>query len=82
MMNTVDYDKALYYLHRSQWDNLMILMVRTKDDMLSKRIEHFLHAYTYESDRSIVEQHTDALLQYLDHALDAVPESIPSLSIY
>ncbi|MCY8281280.1 YhdB family protein, partial [Bacillus inaquosorum] len=40
-MDYADYDKALYYTHRSQWDNLLILMVRTEDDLLSKRIEHF-----------------------------------------
>ncbi|SPT92971.1 YhdB [Bacillus tequilensis] len=35
-MDYADYDKALYYTHRSQWDNLLILMVRTEDDLLSK----------------------------------------------
>ena len=49
-MNKMDYDKALYYTHRSQWDNLIILMVRTNDDFLSKKIEHFLHAYNFEND--------------------------------
>ena len=29
-MDVIDYDRALYYTHRSQWDNLLILMVRTK----------------------------------------------------
>ncbi len=51
-MDHADYDKALYYTHRSQWDNLLILMVRTKDDLLSKRIEHFLHAYHFEYDHA------------------------------
>ena len=40
-MNKADYDRALYYTYHSQWDNLLILMVRTKDDFLSKKIEHF-----------------------------------------
>lgn len=55
-VNYADYDKALYYTHRSQWDNLLILMVRTEDDLLSKRIEHFLHAYNFERDDAIVEK--------------------------
>ncbi len=55
-MDHADYDKALYYTHRSQWDNLLILMVRTKDDLLSKRIEHFLHAYHFEYDHAVLEK--------------------------
>ncbi len=41
LMDVIDCDRALYYTHRSQWDNLLILMVRTDDDFLSKKIEHF-----------------------------------------
>lgn len=55
-MDYADYDKALYYTHRSQWDNLLILMVRTEDDLLSKRIEHFLHAYHFEQDYAVLER--------------------------
>lgn len=65
-LNYADYDKALYYTHRSQWDNLLILMVRTEDDLLSKRIEHFLHAYNFERDDAIERLYD--LLQYIDHA--------------
>ncbi|MGG3574268.1 YhdB family protein [Bacillus gobiensis] len=68
-MDIADYDRALYYTHRSQWDNLLILMVRTNDDLLSKRIEHFLHAYNFEADDSIVEKTLYTLLHYIDHAL-------------
>lgn len=67
-MNKVEYDRALYYTHRSEWDNLLILMVRTKDKFLSKKIEHFLHAYHYEKDYSIIEKHLYSLLRYIDHA--------------
>jgi hypothetical protein len=69
-LNTIDYDKALYYTHRSQWDNLLILMVRTKDDLLSKKIEHFLHAYNFEHDYSVIQKRLTALLRYIDHALE------------
>ena len=67
-MNIVDYDKALYYTHRSQWDNLLILMVRTKDDFLSKKIEQFLHAYNFEKDYTVIENNLYSLLRYIDHA--------------
>ncbi|MCY8230408.1 YhdB family protein [Priestia filamentosa] len=67
-MNMLDYDRALYYTHRSQWDNLLILMVRTNDDLLSKRIEHFLHAYNFERNERIVEENLYSLLCYIDYA--------------
>lgn len=70
-MNVADYDKALYYTHRSQWDNLLILMVRTQDDLLSKRIEHFLHAYQFNRNDADVEKCLYGLLQYIDHASEA-----------
>ena len=54
MMLKVDYDRALYYTHRSEWDNLLILMVRTKDHFLAKKIEHFLHAYNFEKDYQLL----------------------------
>ncbi|AGK52513.1 YhdB family protein [Bacillus sp. 1NLA3E] len=67
-MNKVDYDRALYYTHRSQWDNLLILMVRTKDQFLAKKIEHFLHAYHFEHDYNAIEKSLHTLLRYIDHA--------------
>lgn len=73
-MNVADYDKALYYTHRSQWDNLLILMVRTQDDLLSKRIEHFLHAYQFNRNDADVEKCLYGLLQYIDHASGAAAE--------
>ncbi|RFU62020.1 YhdB family protein [Peribacillus glennii] len=69
-MNKTDYDRALFYTHRSEWDNLLILMVRTKDNILSKKIEHFLHAYNFEHDYSIIESKLYGLLRYLDHAAE------------
>ncbi|MBM6617059.1 YhdB family protein [Bacillus suaedaesalsae] len=70
-MNIVDYDRALYYTHRSQWDNLLILMVRTKDNILSKKIEHFLHAYNFSRDYKIIETTLHSLFRYIDHALES-----------
>lgn len=69
-MNKADYDRALYYTYQSEWDNLLILMVRTKDDFLSKKIEQFLHAYYFQTEYSIVEKNLFSLLQYVDHAND------------
>jgi hypothetical protein len=68
MLKCEDYDRALYYTHRSQWDNLLILMVRTSDHFLAKKIERFLHAYNFEKDYSIIEKQLYSLLRYIDHA--------------
>lgn len=76
-MNKVDYDCALYYTHRSQWDNLLILMVRTEDHFLAKKIEHFLHAYNFEKDYSVIEKHLYSLLRYIDHANEIHDASFP-----
>lgn len=67
-MSKNDYDRALYYTHRSEWDNLLILMVRTPDHFLSKKIEHFLHAYQYDQDYTTIQRHLYTLLRYLEHA--------------
>ena len=60
-MLKVDYDRAMYYTHRSEWDNLLILMVRTKDHFLAKKIELFLHAYNFEKDYQVIENHLYSL---------------------
>ncbi|WP_405103360.1 YhdB family protein [Oceanobacillus sp. FSL H7-0719] len=64
-----DYDKALYYTLWGQWDELLILMVRTKDDILSKKIAKFLQAYHYSLDEAKILRLHDQLIYYLDHAL-------------
>lgn len=72
-MDIPDYDKALYYTLWGHWDDLLVLMVRTNDDILSKKIQQFLHAFHYSLDeRKILESH-DNLLYYLDHAMKYDP---------
>lgn len=67
-MNNHDYDKALHYMIWGQWDDLLVLMVRTKDQFLSKKIECFLHACYYQrSELQLLESH-ERLLDYIDHA--------------
>ena len=63
-----DYRKALLYTQYSKWDDLIILMVRTKDQILSKKIEHFLHAYKFEYDYPVIEKYLINLLDYIDFA--------------
>lgn len=72
-MEIPDYDKALYYTLWGQWDDLLVLMVRTNDDILSKKIEHFLHAYHYSPDQTNIIQSHDDLLYYIDHAMKHIP---------
>ncbi|QHE51236.1 YhdB family protein [Pontibacillus sp. HMF3514] len=68
-----DYDKALYFTLWGQWDDLLILMVRTQDDFLSKKIETFLHAYHYSSDDQQVMTMHHNLMHYIDHAMLHTP---------
>lgn len=81
-MNKMDYDRALYYTHRSEWDNLLILMVRTEDHFLSKKIEHFLHAYNFEHDYSVIEKNLYSLLRYIDHANETLETDLNQIPIY
>ncbi|MFD0772117.1 YhdB family protein [Bacillus sp. CGMCC 1.60114] len=68
MHTYTDYDKALYYTYCCNWEKLLVLMVQTEDELFSKRIEHFLHAYQYGKDLSEVDQKLQLLFQYIDHA--------------
>ena len=68
-----DYNKALYYTLWGQWDDLLVLMVRTNDDMLSKKIQLFLNAYHYSPDQETILTSHDNLLYYVDHAMQQVP---------
>ncbi|MFS0560012.1 YhdB family protein [Terribacillus sp. 179-K 1B1 HS] len=68
-MKVQDYEKALLFTIWGQWDDLLVLMVRTNDDLLSKRIEIFLHAFHYPSEQHAVVKSHEELLQYIDHAL-------------
>jgi len=43
-------------------------MVQTDDQLLSKRIEHFLHAYKYGKELPEVDKQLQLLFQYIDHA--------------
>lgn len=75
-MKIPDYDKALYYTLWGQWDDLLVLMVRTNDDMLSKRIQLFLHSYYYSTDQNNVLKSHDQLLYYIDHAMKYTPAEV------
>jgi len=81
MITRNEYDRALFYIHRSEWDNLLILMVRTKDHFLAKKIEHFLHAYHFDHNYKTTERFLFTLFRYLDHATEMTSgylEQLPS----
>ncbi|WP_079529218.1 YhdB family protein [Halobacillus hunanensis] len=63
-----DYDKALHYMIWGEWDELLILMVRTRDHFLSKKIEAFLHAFHYPGHETTLLESHESLLHYIDHA--------------
>lgn len=72
-VNIHDYDKALYYTLWGQWDELLLLMVRTQDDLLSKKIHHFLNDYHYSQNKGKIITSHDNLLYYVDHAMKSLP---------
>ncbi|WP_112182653.1 MULTISPECIES: YhdB family protein [Paraliobacillus] len=72
-MGIPDYDKALYFTLWGQWDDLLVLMVRTHDDILSKKIEAFLHAFHYSHNEQQIMTDHDSLLHYIDHAMGYTP---------
>lgn len=64
-----DYERVLYYTMWGHWDDLFNLMIRTKDDFLSKKIEKFLSAYHYSPNEDDILLKHEYLMQYIDHAL-------------
>lgn len=77
-----DYEQALHYLLWYHWDDLFTLMIRTEDDMLGKKIQVFLHAYYYENREKIIIESHDALIRYIDHALDDEMDDLKLFSDY
>ncbi|WP_226658181.1 YhdB family protein [Pseudalkalibacillus hwajinpoensis] len=73
-MDITDYDKALYYTHHCACIDLSILMMKTEDDILSKRIEQFVHAFIRETEFMKVKEARDTLLSYIDYVYRMEPE--------
>lgn len=48
-------------------------MVRTQDDMLSKKIHLFLSDYHYSTSRVKIVKSYDNLLYYIEHAMKHTP---------
>lgn len=63
-----DYEHALYYVLWGKWDDLFTLMLRSEDDLLRKRIEHFLYAYHYALNQDEIITKHDELIAYIDYA--------------
>ena len=72
-MDITDYDKALYYTHHCACIDLSVLMMKTKDDILSKRIEIFVHAFIRETEFMKVKEARDNLLSYIDYVYRMEP---------
>jgi hypothetical protein len=74
-LDITDYDKALYYTHHCACIDLSILMMKTEDDILSKRIEQFVHAFIQETEFMKVKEARDTLLSYIDYVYRIEPDS-------
>jgi len=62
-----DYDRTLLYLYRHSWDDMLILMVRTKDDLLSKKIKSLLKGIHYPQAQETTAYHYAELFRYTEH---------------
>jgi hypothetical protein len=71
-----DYDKALFYASHLCCQDLIILMVQTKDDLLSKRIENFIISFKHAVNIKDVEKERQSLIEYVTHAVENVPEEL------
>jgi hypothetical protein len=72
-LDTRDYDKALFYASHLCCQDLIILMVQTRDDLLSKRIEQFILSFKYDQDIKEVEEKRQELIEYVNHAFNCYP---------
>ncbi len=62
-----DYDRTLLYLYRNSWDDLLILMVRSKDDLLSQKIKKFLKGIHYPEQQEQTANQYVELFRYAEH---------------
>ncbi|KIL46829.1 YhdB family protein [Jeotgalibacillus campisalis] len=62
-----DYDRTLLYLYRHSWDDMLILMVRTKDDLLSKKIKSLLKGIHYPQPQETTAYHYTELFRYAEY---------------
>lgn len=73
-MDSADYDKTLFFLYSMSIYELIGMSSATDDDILAKKIDDFLEAFTKaQSFRSVEEKQTN-LLSYLDHASEQIYE--------
>ncbi|PPA72445.1 YhdB family protein [Jeotgalibacillus proteolyticus] len=62
-----DYERTLLYLYRHSWDDMLILMVRSKDDLLSKKIKSLLKGIHYPQTQETTAYHYTELFRYAEH---------------
>ncbi len=65
-----EYEFVLNDVMWGKWDDLFIVMLRTQDDLLAKKIHLFLQAYYYGDDQVDMISTHENLLYYLHHAID------------
>lgn len=81
-MDITDYDKALYYTHHCACIDLSVLMMKTDDDILAKRIEKFVQAFIRETEFVKVKEARDNLLTYIDYVyrMEQVEDELTAVS--
>lgn len=80
MEPTFEYDHALYCTLWGHWDDLISIMTKTKDDLLSKKIEGFVTQLHFSMNEQEVLDSRNALLHYIDHAMHQTP--LPEITLH
>lgn len=69
-MDSIDYDKTLFFTHRLACEDLIFMMQQTEDDFLAKKIERFVNSFLREPDLQKVDETREDLMYYLDHVFE------------
>ncbi|KIL46774.1 YhdB family protein [Jeotgalibacillus soli] len=64
-----DYERTLLYLYRHGWDDLLILMVRTKDELLSKKIKRLLKGIHFPQEQEKTAYDYLELFRYAEYGM-------------
>lgn len=68
-MNPFVYDQVLFFTNRSNIDELILIMISTADDFLSKKIRNYLYAFCFSTDENTTNE-LNKLHEYLFYAND------------
>ena len=67
-----DYEQVVYYVMKGKLNELFMLMLRSDDDLLAKKVKLFLHEYHFSIDQQRMIKYYDDLMDYVKHATNKI----------